>query len=151
MKKQFFAGQISKKLSSIKKRPQWLIDYPNYNDQIKLIRETLGMTQAQLARLANCSSRYIQSIESGRGLPSMSTIKNIANILNAKLKIILIPQQEISKYLDEKATQKARQIVGLNKASSSLELQTPSDEARKEQIESMKREILEKRRNSLWE
>jgi transcriptional regulator with XRE-family HTH domain len=151
MKNHFFINQISKKLGSVKKVPEWLATYPDFKDQIKLIRETLGMSQEQLARLISCSSRYIQFIESGRAIPRISTLKKIANVLNAELKITIIPRQNLVEFLDAKATQKAGQIVGLSKASSALEIQTPSDEESKEQIETLKKEILEKRRSSLWE
>jgi transcriptional regulator with XRE-family HTH domain len=151
MKKQFFSSQVGQKLGSIQKLPHWLRDFPeDFRDQIKLIRETLGMTQTQLGKRAGCSLRYIQGIENGRAAP-IATIKKIADILNADLKLFVLPRQDLSKYLEEKATQKARQIVGLSKASSSLEIQTPSNETRDEQIESLKKEILEKRRSSLWE
>ena len=131
--------------------PEWMANYPDIRGQIRLIRVTLGMGQEQLGRLINFSRRYIQRIESGPALPKIKTLKKIANALNAELKIMIIPRQNLMEFLDAKATQKAEQIVGLNKASSALELQTPSDEESKEQIETLKKEILEKRRSSLWE
>ena len=151
MKSPFFSRQTSRKLRSVKELPEWLSTYPNYKDQIKLIRETLGMNQEQLGRLIHRSLNTIQNIESGRAKPKISTLEKLAEAFEAELKIILIPRQDLMEYLDKKAEQKARQIVNMSIASSSLEIQIPSDEARKEQIESMKREILEKRRSRLWE
>ena len=151
MKKHFFSNQISKKLGSVKKIPKWLATYPDFKSQIKLIRSTLGMSQEQLARLIKFSPRYIRSIESGRAIPRISTLEKIASVLNAELKITIIPRQNLMEFLEAKATQKAEQIVGLSKASSALEIQTPSDEESKGQIETLKKEILEKRRSSLWE
>jgi len=151
MKKHFFSNQISNKLGSVKMMPEWLADYPDLRSQIKLIRETLGMSQAQLGKLTHFSWRHIQRIESGPAHPKISTLEKIANALNAELKIMLIPRQNLTEFLDAKATQKAKQIVGLSKASSALEIQSPSDEETREQIEATKKEILEKRRGSLWE
>jgi transcriptional regulator with XRE-family HTH domain len=151
MKKQFFSSQIRKKLGSVRKLPEWLSEYPkDFNDQIKLIRETLGMTQKQLAKRAGYSLRFIQSIEMGRSAP-IATIRKIAGALNAELKVFIIPRQDIFIYLEEKAAQQARMIVGISHTSSSLERQAPSDETKEEQVESLKIEILEKRRSGLWE
>jgi transcriptional regulator with XRE-family HTH domain len=151
MKKPFFGTLVSKKLDSVRNLPPWLRNYPNHHDQIKLIRETLGMTQAQLAKSIGCSRRYILSIENGHATPAISTLTKLSDALNAELKIYVIPKIPLAEFLEEKASQKARQIVNLSKTSSSLEAQTPSDEAKQEQVESLTREILDKRRSSLWE
>jgi len=150
MKKYFFTNQISKKFKSIDDLPEWLSNYPNFKDQIKLIRETLGMTQEQLAIKVNRSLRSIQHIESGHAMPRITTLDEIANALNTKLKIVLIPCQNIAEYLNEKASKKAQELVKLSKTSSALEIQSPSEEESKEQVKMLKREILEKKRDSLW-
>lgn len=151
MKKYFFTEQISKKFKSIENLPEWLADYPDFKGQIKLLRETLGMTQEQLGKMVNRSLRSIQQIESGDAMPKISTLYKIADALNTELKIALIPRQNITKFLDKKASKKAELLVKLNKVSSALEIQSPSEEESKVQIESLKREILEKKRDSLWD
>jgi len=151
MKRYFFTNQISKKFRSTNELPEWLASYPDFKDQIKLLRETLGMTQKQLGKLVNRTLRSIQLIESGRVMPRITTLYEIANALNAELKIALIPRQQIIEFLNEKADKKARQLVSLSTTSSALEIQAPSDEEGKEQIEAMKRDILVKRRDSLWD
>ncbi len=150
MKKYFFTEQISKKFKSIENLPEWLSDYPELKDQIKLLRETLGMTQEQLGKMVNRSQRSIQQIESGDAAPRISTLHKIAEALNAELKIAVIPRQNIADFLERKASKKAEQLVKINKKSSSLEIQTPSSEETKIQVEGLKREILEKKRDSLW-
>ncbi|MCK4824371.1 helix-turn-helix domain-containing protein [bacterium] len=150
MKKYFFTEQISKKLKSIENLPEWLSGYANLKDQIKLLRETLGMTQEQLGKMVNRSLRSIQQIESGDAMPRISTLYKIADALNTELKIALIPRQNIIEFLDKKAAKKAEQLVKINKTSSALEIQPPSEEESEAQVERLKREILEKRRDSLW-
>lgn len=150
MKKYFFTDQISKKFKSIYDLPDWLSNYPDFKDQIKLLRETLGMTQDQLGKIVNISLRSIQNIESGHAMPKITTLYKIANALNTELKIVLIPHQNIIEFLDKKASKKAKQLVKLSKTSSALEIQSPSEEESKVQVERLKREILEKRRDSLW-
>jgi transcriptional regulator with XRE-family HTH domain len=108
------------------------------------------MTQDQLAKMVNRSRRSIQQIENGEARPKISTLYRIANALNTELKITLIPRQNIMEFLDEKARKKAEQLVRLTETSSTLEIQSPSKEESKEQIEKLKNEILERRRDSLW-
>jgi hypothetical protein len=63
---------------------------------------------------------------------------------------MLIPRQPITEFLDKKASKKAEQLVRINRTSSALEIQSPSEEESKIQIEILKRELLEKIRDSLW-
>lgn len=150
MKKYFFTEQISKKFKAIDDLPAWLSNYPDFKDQIKLLRETLGMTQEQLGKMVNRSLRSIQQIESGEARPKISTLYKIAKALNTELKITLVPRQNIIEFLDGKASKKAEQLVKLTETSSALEIQSPSKEESKVQVERLKNEILEKRRDSLW-
>lgn len=150
MKKYFFTEQISNKFKSIANLPEWLANYPDFKGQIKLLRETLGMTQKQLGRKVNRSVRSIQQIEKGDAMPKISTLYKIAEALNTELKIMLIPRQPITEFLDKKASKKAEQLVRINKTSSALEIQSPSEEESNIQIEVLKRELLEKTRDSLW-
>ena len=150
MKKYFFSEQIDKKFRSVDDLPEWLSNYPDFKDQIKLLRETLGMTQEQLAKKVNRSLRSIQQIESGEAKPKISTLYKIAEALNTELRITLIPRENILEFLNEKATKKAEQLVKLTETSSALEIQTPSKEERDVQIDELRREILDKRRSSLW-
>jgi transcriptional regulator with XRE-family HTH domain len=151
MNKYFFTEQISKKFGSINDLPDWLSSYPpEIKEQIKLIRETLGMTQGQLAKRVNRSLRSIQQIESGQAMPKISTLKRIADALNAELQLSLIPRKNILEYIEEKAIQKAKQLVMLSEQSSALEAQSPSEEEIENQVENLKRNILETKRKILW-
>jgi len=150
MKKYFFTEQIDTKFKSVDDLPQWLSNYPDFKDQIKILRETLGMTQEQLGKKVGRSLRSIQQIESGEAKPKISTLKKIAEALNTELKIALVPRKNIIEFLNEKAAKKAEQLVKLAGTSSALEIQSPSKKEKDAQIGELRREILEKRRYSLW-
>ena len=150
MKSPFFTEQISKKFKSTADLPAWLAHYPLFKDQIKLLRETLGMTQEQLARRVNRTTRSIQQIENAESTPKISTLHRIAEALNAELKIMLVPRKNLVDFIEDKAGRKADQLLKLNRASSLLELQPPSDEERKAQIDHFSQEIREKQRDQLW-
>jgi len=82
--------------------------------------------------------------------PTNRKLADIASALNTELKILLVPREEIQHFVERKATQKAEEFISLNKTSSSLEIQTPSKEEVKEQTKKLKNEILEKKREILW-
>ncbi len=150
MKRNHFTRQVSKKFKSSDELPEWIANFPSFQNQIKSIRKTLGMTQEQLGNLVNRKLRSIQKIEAGHVAPKISTLTHIANALNAELKILLIPRQDIDTFVETKASIKAEELVKMSKASSTLEIQVPSEEEVQEQIEKMKKEILEKKRDILW-
>jgi transcriptional regulator with XRE-family HTH domain len=151
MKKYYFTEQVSNKFKSADDFPGWLDAYPDYKEQIKIMRETLGMTQEQLGKRIGRSRRAISNIENGSAIPTIHLLQTIAEVLNAELKVCLVPQKKITDFLDEKSTQKAKKLIKLTQTSSALEVQAPSDEEILRQIEILKKEILEKRRSTLWE
>lgn len=53
--------------------------------RIAKLREAIGLTQAQLAELVEVHQETISRIESGRRIPSLSTIERIARSLEVEL------------------------------------------------------------------
>jgi transcriptional regulator with XRE-family HTH domain len=76
------------------KIPEWLKGYPDYKDQIKVIREALGMTQGFLAKKVDRTPRSIRTIENGEAFPRITTLQRIAEALNSDLKILIIPKDD---------------------------------------------------------
>ncbi len=54
---------------------------------IKERRALLGLTQQDLADYTGVSVRFIKSVESGRGNPSMNTLCKIAEVLGLEIVI----------------------------------------------------------------
>ena len=69
---------------------------PEYKLASALIRLRLakGLTQEQLAKLLNTKQESIARLESGGSLPSLSTIKKVADALDAQLEINLRPKHQ---------------------------------------------------------
>ena len=69
---------------------------PEYRLAAALIRLRLakGLTQEDLAKLLNTKQESIARLESGSSLPSLSTVKKLAEALDAELEINLRPKQE---------------------------------------------------------
>lgn len=64
---------------------------PEYRLASSLIRLRLakGLTQEDLAQLLHTKRESIARLESGNSLPSLSTVKKVANALDAELEITL--------------------------------------------------------------
>lgn len=151
MKKYYYTKEISKKLQSVKEMPALVNNYPEFNEQIKIIRETLGLTQQQLAQKAGTTARSIIRIEQGKMLPNVALLQKIAVVLNTDCKILLVPKINIVDFLEEKAEQKAQSLVGLARGTAAMEEQSPSLQAYQEEIEKTKRELIDKKRYALWD
>jgi len=81
------------------KDPQFREQYdalePKYRLAAALIRLRLakGLTQEQLATLLNTKQESIARLESGSSLPSLTTVRRVANALDAEVEINLRPRR----------------------------------------------------------
>ena len=82
--------------------PEFVREYnalePEYKLAVDLIRLRLakGLTQEDLAKLLNTKQESIARLENGGSLPSLSTMKKLAEALDAELEINLHPKQSRS-------------------------------------------------------
>jgi len=121
-------------------------------DQIRTIREALGMTQVQLAERSDLTQSMIAGIETGeRSNPSFVTVNKLAEALNCSFISQLSPKKDIPVFLEEQSDHLARKIVAISSGSSAIELQSPSPKAVEEQILQIKKDLLGKHRSALWQ
>jgi len=92
------------------KDPEFRNEYealePKYRLAAALIRLRLakGLSQEQLAAMLHTKQESIARLESGNSLPSLSTIKKVADALDAELEISLRPRNEVTQ--DKMVTQR---------------------------------------------
>jgi transcriptional regulator with XRE-family HTH domain len=85
------------------KEPEFKKEYDALETEYKLaatlirLRSAKGLTQEDLAKLLNTKQESIARLESGDALPSLSTIKRLANALDAELEINLRPRYRSDK------------------------------------------------------
>ncbi len=60
--------------------------------QVARLRMLQGLSQKELAERAGTRQASIARLESGRSLPSLSILKKVADTLDAKLEIRIIPK-----------------------------------------------------------
>ena len=63
--------------------------------QIARLRILRGFTQQQLAQLVGTQQPSIARLENGRTEPSIPFLRRVAEALNAKVEIKIIPQEEL--------------------------------------------------------
>ena len=63
----------------------------NIGKAIRYNRKKKGLSQYELAELTNLSPSYISEIETGKKVPSIDTLLNIADALDVDLWDLLIP------------------------------------------------------------
>ncbi len=94
------------------KDPEFRKEYealePEYKLASALIRLRLekGLTQEQLAKLLNTKQESIARLESGGSLPSLSTVRKVAEALDAEVEISLRPKHKSAE--DRLITQQKR-------------------------------------------
>ena len=139
-------------LKAIQELPGWLQSSLALGAQIKRIREALGMTQEQLARRSGLRQSIIAEIEGGkRQNLGLFTIEKLAEGLNCKPLVQMIPEEKISQILDDRSTRIAKKIVSISSGSAAIEMQGPSPQVTKDRILEIKKDLLAKHRSRLWQ
>lgn len=139
-------------LRPVAELPKWLAPSLPVGEQIRGIREALGMTQTQLAARSGFPQSMVAEIESGkRANLSLSTIQKLAAALRCRPFVQMIPEKEISRILDEQSTEVARRIVSAATGSAAIELQGPSPKTAKEEVQKLKKGLLKKHQSGLWQ
>jgi ribosome-binding protein aMBF1 (putative translation factor) len=86
------------KKKKLMQNPEFVREYnalePEYKLAAALIRLRLakGLTQEDLAKMLNTKQESIARLENGGSLPSLSTMKKLAEALDAELEINLRPK-----------------------------------------------------------
>ena len=124
---------------------------PSYSDWIKILRKALRMTQKQLAQRAKISQPHLVGIEKGKGDPQIGTLKRIFDALSCPLLIQPRPLISIEKLLKTRARIIALKRLKQSTGTMALENQAPTAEIYEQLLEKYTREILEDRREQLWE
>lgn len=130
---------------SVKNLPKWLQSTESYSEQIRSLRQLLGMTQAQLAKRASQQERLIRRLETAEETdPQLSTLMKTAQGLGAELIIRFVPKKPIQELLEEQAKKRAEAIIQMSKGSSAMEEQEPSASIVQLQIDKLVEELLQK-------
>ena len=143
--------QVSNKLKNAANTYKNIPSLGIWNNQIKMIREALGMTQGQVAKRLKSTQQQFSSIESGKVNPTIKTLAKIAKIMNCTLHINFVPNEDISKTVTRRAEKKIDDILNMSIANAALEGQKPGKMIIKEQKRYLLDKLINENRSSLWE
>ncbi len=119
-------------------------------DWIRLLRNYLRMTQAELAKRANITQANLVAIESGKVDPRVSTLQRIYKGLSCNLSVEPRPQKPLDEILRGRARSTALKRLKKTMGTMALEEQAPEKEMFRKLLEKRTDEILRDPRERLW-
>ena len=123
---------------------------PSPGDWIKILRNSLRMTQAELASRAKVSQPHLVGIENGKTDPQISTVKRIFEAMSCDLVLEPRPRKPIKELLRGRARSVALKRLKQSMGTMALEHQVPEADVFKQLLEKHTDEILTDRREKLW-
>jgi len=117
---------------------------------IRLLRNYLRMTQAELAKRANITQANLAAIESGKADPRVSTLQQIYKGLSCHLSVEPRPQKSLDAILRGRARAIALKRLKKTMGTMALEGQAPEKEVFRKLLEKRTDEILRDPREKLW-
>jgi predicted DNA-binding mobile mystery protein A len=118
--------QLDQRLQRIREAGS-LLDQPR-GGWVNLLRNALGMTQAQLAKRVGVSRQAIGQLEQreAEGTATLGALEQAAEALGGRLVYAIVPERSISETLEQRALDVAARITGSVRHSMKLEDQEPS-------------------------
>ncbi|MDT3776299.1 helix-turn-helix domain-containing protein [Nitrospira sp. MA-1] len=120
------------------------------NDWIRLLRNYLRMTQAELAKRAKITQANLVAIESGKVDPRVGTLQRIYQGLSCHLSVEPRPQKPLKELLRDRARAIALQRLKKTMGTMALEEQAPEKEMFRKLLEKRTDDILRDPREKLW-
>lgn len=120
------------------------------NDWIRLLRNYLRMTQAELAKRAKITQANLVAIESGKVDPRVGTLQRIYQGLSCHLSVEPRPQKPLEVLLRDRARAIALQRLNKTMGTMALEEQAPEKEMFRKLLEKRTDDILRDPREKLW-
>lgn len=120
------------------------------SDWIRLLRNYLRMTQAELAKRANITQANLVAIESGKTDPRVSTLQRIYESLSCRISLEPRPKKSLEEILRGRARAVALQRLKKTMGTMALEDQAPEAEVFRKLLEKRTDEILRDPREKLW-
>lgn len=119
---------------------------------IKAIRESLGMTTAQLAKRMGIQQSGVTLLEQRESLKTVSLeiLERAAQSLNCRLVYALVPDESLEKIVDDQAHLAAQEILQNTLHTMALESQTVGQDESSLHLQELKAEIKNKLDHRLW-
>ena len=126
---------------------------PPQKGWVRAIRESLGMTLAQLAQRLGNSKQWVLKAEKQeiQKTLTLATLERLAHALNCQLVYTLIPNDSLQAQVEHQAKAKAKQLLRVTHHTMGLENQDLPSDALTVQEEQLIRELLNGNLSRLWD
>lgn len=131
--------------------PETQTHEPSPGDWIRILRDSLRMTQAELANRAKITQPHLAGIESGKTDPQISTVKRIFEAMSCDLVLEPRPRKPVKELLRGRARSIALKRLKQSMGTMALEQQAPEADVFKQLLEKRTDDILTDRREKLWQ
>jgi len=119
--------------------------------RLKDIRETLGMTQAQLAKKLNVSRPVIARIEKNAQASSFSTLSKILKAMGCDIMGVIVSEKMLEEMIRERAEKTAKKMIERADSNMAMELQHPGTKEYESQLKKLTDQLVAEPRSILWE
>ncbi|MGV7209436.1 mobile mystery protein A [Oxalobacteraceae bacterium A2-2] len=120
---------------------------------IQTIRSALGMTTRQLAGRLSVSQSTLAALEKSEAEEriTLQSLRRVAEALDCDLKYTLVPRTPLRQRVHERADAIARERAARVLHTMRLEDQAPGDELNSEEIQKIRRSLLDRSWKHLWD
>jgi predicted DNA-binding mobile mystery protein A len=144
----------------IKQTDQQLLPFRKLNGAIppkggwiRAIRESLGMTQAQLAERLDITQQSLNDLEKSEanGRITLESLRRVAGALDCQVVYAVVPEKPLGEIRRERAREVAREQLARVSRSMKLEAQGVSERESRRQLEELTNELLQGSPRKLWQ
>ena len=117
------------------------------------IRHALGMTLEQLGQRLGVSKVRIKHLEDAEltGSVTLESLEKAANALNCTLVYALVPKEPLTLMVENRARQKAQDLLRHTQQTMALEDQAPLPDEQNAQLNQLIQKLLSSKRSRLWD
>lgn len=119
---------------------------------LRAVRQALGMTTRQLAKLVGVTQAAVVDVErtEAKGDVTLATLQRYAAALDCELSYVLIPRRPLQETIEERADRIARDEVSRVRHSMALEDQLTSKNHLEREVAELRNKLLGGKRSRLW-
>lgn len=141
--------QLDKRLSTLRQAKSLAVPPRGW---IKAIRESLGMTTAQLGARMGVSQPRIIEIEKNETGDSITldTLRRAANALECELVYALVPKHSLETVVEQRALNEAKNRLATTSHSMALENQSVDKDDEQDQVKALAKKLADKSGSELW-
>ena len=119
--------------------------------RLKNIRQSLGLTQKQVASMLNIPRPAVSRIERNAQASSLKTLAKIANALHCEFMGAIVSKESFQSIIERQAYKKASLILKQTYANMAMEKQAPSKNTYEKRLKELTEELASNPNSSLWE